>query len=75
MNNTQNNNMGNQPQIDSKNLKTIEDQMNYESLLNKKCNLYAQYCNDTQLKSVCQDAANVHRQNFSSLKSYLDSHQ
>jgi hypothetical protein len=68
-------NTGNNMQIESKNLKVIADQLNYESLLNKKFSLYAEYCTDPQLKAVCNEAANTHKQNFTELKTYLDSHQ
>lgn len=67
--------MNSDKQIHSNNLKVIEDQLNYESLMNKKFSNYAQYCNDTQLKTVCSDAANVHKNNFNALKTYLESHQ
>ncbi|MBU5486075.1 hypothetical protein KQI86_17270 [Clostridium sp. MSJ-11] len=62
-------------QIESNNLKVISDQLNYECLLNKKFNLYAQYCTDTKLKDLCNQAASTHKQNFNDLKSYLESHQ
>lgn len=68
-------NMGTKPQLEDKNLKVINDQLNYESLMNKKCNLYVQYCTDPQLKSLCTEAANTHKQNFMSLKNYLESHE
>ncbi|SMB80938.1 hypothetical protein SAMN00017405_2013 [Desulfonispora thiosulfatigenes DSM 11270] len=64
-----------QPQIKDKNLKVINDQLNYESLMNKKCSQYSNYCTDPQLKSLCSEAANAHKQNFNQLKSYLESHQ
>lgn len=72
MNNT--NNMSGS-QIKSKNLQIINDQLNYESLMNKKCSQYAEYCTDSQLKSLCTEAAQTHKQNFNSLKNYLESHQ
>lgn len=67
--------MNSNTQIKSNNLKVIEDQLNYESLMNKKYSNYAQYCTDAQLKGICTEAANVHRRNFDDLKNYLDSHQ
>ncbi|MDP4143786.1 MAG: hypothetical protein Q8936_04790 [Bacillota bacterium] len=65
----------NTKQIESNNLKVIEDQISYESLLNKKCHEYAQLCTDAQLKNLCNEAAKIHKDNFNSLKTYLDSHQ
>lgn len=62
-------------QIESNNLKVLEDQLNYEALLNKKYSEYSHRCTDTQLKSLCNDACKVHRDNFNTLKTYLDSHQ
>lgn len=62
-------------QIKSNNLKVIEDQIGYEALMNKKCHEYAETCTDAQLKSLCNEAAKVHKDNFTTLKSYLDSHQ
>lgn len=62
-------------QIKSNNLKVIHDQLTYESLLNKKFNEFGQVCSDPQLKTLCTQAAEVHKQNFNTLKSYLDSHQ
>ncbi len=62
-------------QLESNNLKVIEDQLNHEALMNKKYNEYSGMCNDTQLKDLCNQASQVHKQNFNSLKSYLDSHQ
>lgn len=62
-------------QIESNNLKVIKEQMGYESLLNKKFNVYSTQCTDTNLKNLCNEASQIHKQNFTSLKTYLDSHQ
>lgn len=62
-------------QIESNNLKIIKDQMESEYLLNKKYNMYANQSNDQQIKTLCNEASQVHKQNFSNLKTYLDSHQ
>jgi hypothetical protein len=62
-------------QLESNNLKVIEDQLNHEALMNKKYSEYSSMCSDTQLKDLCNQASQVHKQNFNSLKSYLDSHQ
>ncbi|WP_353601274.1 hypothetical protein [Clostridium sp. KNHs214] len=66
-------NTGNK-QIDARNLKTLEDQLAYEALMNKKCSQYAEYCTDANLKQVCQQGAGIHKNNFTALKNYLDSH-
>ncbi|QAT39944.1 hypothetical protein [Clostridium sp. JN-9] len=62
-------------QLESSNLKVIKDQMNYEALLNKKYSECSGKCTDQQLKDLCNEACQIHKQNFSSLKSYLDSHE
>lgn len=62
-------------QIEANNLKVIKDQLGYESLLNKKFSHYSQMCTDQQLKNLCNEACQVHKENFNSLKTYLDSHQ
>jgi hypothetical protein len=69
MNNNQN------KELKSNNLKVLSDQLSYESLMNKKFNEYANQCTDQQLKSLCNEACQVHKQNFNNLKTYLDSHQ
>lgn len=63
------------PQLDVPNLKVLEDQLNYEHMMNKKLSQYAQYCTDPQLKNVCQQGSQKHNQNFNSLLNYLNSHQ
>lgn len=62
-------------QIESNNLKVINDQLHYESLLNKKFNEYSNQCTDSNLKDLCNQGSQTHKQNFNTLKSYLDSHQ
>jgi len=62
-------------QIECNNLKVIKDQLGYESLMNKKFSDYATQCTDTNLKDLCNQASGIHKQSFTELKSYLDSHQ
>lgn len=62
-------------QLESNNLKVIKDQIGYEALLNKKYNEYSSKCTDQQLKNLCNEASQLHKQNFTSLKSYLESHE
>lgn len=62
-------------QIESGNLKVIKDQMAAEYLLNKKYNMYSSQCSDSQIKTLCNEASQIHKNNFNSLKNYLDSHQ
>ncbi|AKL93875.1 hypothetical protein CACET_c03590 [Clostridium aceticum] len=72
-----NTNMNNQatPQLDANNLKILEDQLNYEAMMNKKFATYAGYCTDTELKNLCQQAAQKHKQHYNELLNYLNSHQ
>ena len=63
------------PKLDAPNLKVLEDQLNYEVMMNKKLSQYAEYCGDPQLKSVCRQGAQRHKQNFDDLLQYLNSHQ
>lgn len=67
--------MANSKPIESNNLKVIKDELGYEALMSKKYAECSNQCTDQQLKKVCTDAGNVHKQNFTQLKSYLDSHQ
>ncbi len=60
--------------IDSNNLKVLEDQLNYESLMVKKFNHSANCCTDTELKGLCQQASQKHKQHFDELLNYLNSH-
>lgn len=62
-------------QLEEPNLKVLSDQIGYESLMNKKCSEYANQCQDAQIKGIFNEAAQIHKQNFNNLKSYLDSHQ
>lgn len=61
--------------IDKSNLKILEEQLSYESMLNKKLNQYAMNCEDTQLKRLCHQAAQKHKSNYESMLNYLNSHQ
>lgn len=72
MNNQQN--MGGK-QLDANNLKILEDQLSYEGLMNRKFATYAEYCTDTELKNLCQQAAQKHKQHYNELFNYLNSYQ
>ncbi len=74
MTDQQNQNAGGK-QLDANNLKILEDQLSYESLMNRKFSTYAEYCTDTELKSLCQQAAQKHKQHYNELFNYLNSHQ
>lgn len=69
------NNSQNSKQLDASNLKALEDQLHFESVMNKKADRYSQYCTDQNLKSLCSNLAQTHKQNFNDLFNYLNSHQ
>jgi rubrerythrin len=69
------NKMGGLPQIESKNLSLIEDQMNHEALACKKLEAYASQFQDPQLKQHATTLAQHHKSHFSTLLQYLDGHQ
>jgi len=63
------------PQIESKNLMILEDQLNHEALAAKKSETYAEYFQDAQLKQTAENIAQHHRDNFNNLLSYLETHK
>ena len=65
----------NKPQIESKNLTILEDQLNHEALAYKKSEVYSNYFTDPSLKTMSNQIAQHHRQNFDNLLNYLNSHQ
>ena len=60
-------NQGVMASLSSKNMTILDDQMSKEALNFKKMNLYAGYCNDQQLKSLCGKAAQMHKKHFDTL--------
>jgi len=62
-------------QLEANNLKIIKDQLESEALLNKKYSEYSQRITDPQIKNLCDQGCQIHKQNFDNLKTYLDSHQ
>lgn len=69
------NNSGSKPQLDANNLKVLEDQLNYEATMSKKADQYADLCTDQNLKSLCKTLSQNHKQNYTDLFNYLNSHQ
>ena len=61
--------------LDSNNLKVLQDQLNYESTMNKKASQYANLFNDQELQKLCSDLAESHKQNYTDLLDYLNSHE
>ncbi len=67
--------VGGLPQIESKNLSLIEDQMNHEALACKKLESYASQFQDAQLKQHAAQLCQHHKAHFNSLYQYLNGHQ
>lgn len=65
----------NKPQIESKNLMIIEDQLKHEALAVKKSEIYAEYFTDNALRQTAEDIAEHHKTNFDNLLSYLETHE
>lgn len=59
------------PNLSSKELSAIEDQLNYEQCLIKKYNSFASMCTDPTLKSKCSQIAGKHQQHYDKLLNYL----
>lgn len=57
--------------ITSKELSALEDQLNYEQVLVKKYNTFANQCDDPQLKTKCQQVAARHQDHFNRLMTHL----
>ncbi|MGI6160563.1 MAG: hypothetical protein ACOYJD_00885 [Christensenellales bacterium] len=63
------------PEIESKNLTIICDQLKHEAHACKKSEVYSNYFTDPGLKNLASQVAQHHRQNFDNLMNYLDSHR
>lgn len=59
------------PNITSKELSAIEDQLGYEQLLIKKYKNYASMCQDAQLKTTCEQLAAQHKNHYDTIMNYL----
>lgn len=56
-------------------LKILETQLSYETMIIKKYNQYAELCEDAQLKKLCHQGAKKHKQNYEMLLNFLNIHQ
>ena len=65
----------NKPEIESKNLTILEDQLNHEALGNKKCDVFSNLFTDPNVKNAVMQVAQHHRQRFDNLLQYLESHK
>lgn len=67
--------MNNNPQIESKNLTILEDQLTLEALATKKYKLAAQQCTSQDIVDLCNQAYERHKKHYDDLFNYLNSHQ
>ncbi len=59
------------PNITAKELEALEDQLNTEQMLVKKCHTYAGQCTDPQLRAKCEQMAARHQDHFNRLMTHL----
>lgn len=62
------------PQLSSKNLSILEEQLVHESIMVKKLRQYSWQCQDSELKNLCNRLAEKHRHHYNKLFNYLNSH-
>ena len=61
--------------LSSKDLGTLEDQLNHEALANQKAATYAGMIQDPQLKEMATQLATRHKQRYETLYNFLGQHQ
>ena len=59
------------PNLTSKELAALEDQLAEEEILVKKYRTFADDCTDNALKSKCSAIADTHQKHFNTLLGYL----
>lgn len=59
------------PNITSKELSALDDQLSMEQVLVKKYRTFANQCSDPQLKTKCTQIADRHQTHFNTLMNYL----
>lgn len=67
--------MATSPQIESKNLTIIEDQLHMLALAHKKSDVYSNYFTDPALKNLASEISQHAKTQFDGLFNYLNSHQ
>lgn len=67
--------MATQPQLTSKNLTILNDQLNSEALLVHKYAHAAQSVQDPAVRSQLYSISELHRRHYDTLLNYLNSHQ
>lgn len=59
------------PQLTSKELAALEDQLNCEQILIKKYKNYAQMTQDENLRNCCENLAAKHKSHYDTLMGHL----
>ena len=59
------------PNISSKELTALEDQLGFEQVLVKKYRTIANTSNDQVIKSKCEEIANKHQEHYNKLLTFL----
>ena len=59
------------PNLTSKELMALEDQLNYEQVLIKKYQTVADECTESALKTSLQEISSKHQQHFNNLIKFL----
>ncbi|HIY09002.1 MAG TPA: ferritin-like domain-containing protein [Firmicutes bacterium] len=60
------------PDLTSKELTALEDQLTMEQALIKKYKLYAQQCSDPQIRTKCEQIAAKHQNHYTRLLGQLN---
>lgn len=55
------------PNLTEKELATLQDQLEREQNMTKKCRCYAGMCEDPQLKTACEQLAQCHENHYNTL--------
>ncbi|NLB80805.1 MAG: spore coat protein [Clostridiaceae bacterium] len=59
------------PNITTKELSALDDQLTMEQVLVKKYRTFANQCSDPQLRTKCNQIADRHQTHFNTLMNYL----
>lgn len=63
-----------QSMLPAKTLMLLEDQLSQEALSYEKFKAYEQACQDSVMRSLCENAKNMHKRHFDTLFTYLNEH-
>lgn len=57
--------------LSSKDLSILEEQLFQESLMISKLKQYSKQCRDSELKNLCSNLAEIHKNHYDALLSYV----